>query len=97
VLVIGSPNSSNSNRLREVAAALGVPAHLIEDETALTAETIRNARRIGLTAGASAPEAPRTARARPVAGTGRCRKSPSCRAWRKTSAFTLPKTLTEAT
>ena len=96
VLVIGSPNSSNSNRLREVAAALGVPAHLIEDETALTAETIRNARRIGLTAGASAPEAlvqRVLARLREL-GAAEIAELPGVA---ENVRFTLPKTLTEAT
>ena len=56
VLVIGSANSSNSNRLVEVAHAAGVAAHLIEDESGIDPGWIDGAETIGLTAGASAPE-----------------------------------------
>jgi 4-hydroxy-3-methylbut-2-enyl diphosphate reductase len=56
VLVIGSRNSSNSNRLVETARAAGVTAHLIEDETAIDERWFATARSAGLTAGASAPE-----------------------------------------
>jgi 4-hydroxy-3-methylbut-2-enyl diphosphate reductase len=56
LLVIGSANSSNSNRLVEVARAGGVEAHLIEDETAIDPEWLEGARAVGLTSGASAPE-----------------------------------------
>ncbi len=56
VLVIGSQNSSNSQRLREVAIAQGVPAHLINDESAIDPEWLRTAEVVGVTAGASAPE-----------------------------------------
>jgi 4-hydroxy-3-methylbut-2-enyl diphosphate reductase len=55
VLVVGAPNSSNSNRLREIAAESGVPSYLIEDARALDASWIENARAVGITAGASAP------------------------------------------
>jgi len=55
VLVVGSPNSSNSNRLREVAERLGTPAYLIDDETELEQSWFENKSNIGLTAGASAP------------------------------------------
>lgn len=55
VLVVGSPNSSNSNRLREVAERLGTPAYLIDDETELQKSWFENKNNIGLTAGASAP------------------------------------------
>ncbi len=57
VLVVGARNSSNSNRLREVAEQHGVPARLIEDEREIEPQWLAGARRIGLTAGASAPEA----------------------------------------
>jgi 4-hydroxy-3-methylbut-2-enyl diphosphate reductase len=57
VLVVGARNSSNSNRLREVAESCGVPARLIEDETEIDAAWLAGARRVGVTAGASAPEA----------------------------------------
>ncbi|MGE0724608.1 MAG: 4-hydroxy-3-methylbut-2-enyl diphosphate reductase [Alphaproteobacteria bacterium] len=56
VLVIGAPNSSNSNRLREIAAESGVPAWLIEDASQLDPAWIADAGAIGVTAGASAPE-----------------------------------------
>jgi 4-hydroxy-3-methylbut-2-enyl diphosphate reductase len=56
ILVIGSQNSSNSRRLVEVAQRAGAPAALIEDGSALTPELLSGVRRIGVTAGASAPE-----------------------------------------
>ena len=56
VLVVGSPNSSNSNRLREVAERKGVPAYLIDDPAMIDPAWVVGAKRIGLTAGASAPE-----------------------------------------
>jgi 4-hydroxy-3-methylbut-2-en-1-yl diphosphate reductase len=56
VLVIGSPNSSNSNRLVEVARRAGAPAHLIDDEEGIELEWLEGVNTIGLTAGASAPE-----------------------------------------
>jgi 4-hydroxy-3-methylbut-2-enyl diphosphate reductase len=56
VLVVGSPSSSNSNRLREVAENLGVEALLIGSAEELDEERVRGRLRIGVTAGASAPE-----------------------------------------
>ena len=56
LLVIGSSNSSNSNRLVEVARAAGVRAHLIEDEADIDESWIENVETVGLTSGASAPE-----------------------------------------
>ncbi len=56
ILVVGSANSSNSNRLVEVAQRCGVPARLIEDENDLRPEWFEGIERVGLTAGASAPE-----------------------------------------
>jgi 4-hydroxy-3-methylbut-2-en-1-yl diphosphate reductase len=56
VIVVGSPNSSNSNRLREVATHRGVPAYMIDSADELRAEWIAGKQSIGLTAGASAPE-----------------------------------------
>jgi len=56
VLIVGSPNSSNSNRLREVAERLNVPAYLIDNETEIKKEWLAGKRSIGLSAGASAPE-----------------------------------------
>jgi 4-hydroxy-3-methylbut-2-enyl diphosphate reductase len=56
VLVIGSDNSSNSNRLAEVARELGTPAHLVDDETEVEPAWLAGAEIVGLTSGASAPE-----------------------------------------
>jgi len=56
VIVVGSPNSSNSNRLREVASNRGVASYLVDSADELRAEWIAGRRRIGVTAGASAPE-----------------------------------------
>ena len=56
VLVVGSVNSSNSNRLRELAEKQGVPAYLIDGADDIKDEWLSNATSIGLTAGASAPE-----------------------------------------
>ena len=56
VLVVGSPNSSNSNRLREVAELLKVPAYLVDNADAIDPTWITGRQRIGVTAGASAPE-----------------------------------------
>ena len=56
VLVVGSPNSSNSNRLRELAEREGIQAHLIDGATQIDPRWIVGRRHIGVTAGASAPE-----------------------------------------
>jgi 4-hydroxy-3-methylbut-2-enyl diphosphate reductase len=56
VLVVGAPNSSNSNRLREIAAEFGVPSYLIEDANALDPDWLRGVSAVGITAGASAPD-----------------------------------------
>jgi 4-hydroxy-3-methylbut-2-enyl diphosphate reductase len=56
VLVVGSPNSSNSNRLRELAEKQGVPAYLIDGAADIRPEWVEGRSRIGVTAGASAPE-----------------------------------------
>jgi len=56
VLVIGAHNSSNSNRLRERAAEEGIPAYLIEDASHLNLDWVKSKARVGITAGASAPE-----------------------------------------
>src|SRR6266571_5015068 len=56
VLVVGAPNSSNSNRLREIAAECGVPSYLIEDARALDPHWLKEASSVGITAGASAPD-----------------------------------------
>jgi 4-hydroxy-3-methylbut-2-enyl diphosphate reductase len=56
VLVVGSRNSSNSNRLREVAQLRGVPAYLVDDAEGIDPAWLEGKRRVGVTAGASAPE-----------------------------------------
>ncbi|AFT66458.1 MAG: 4-hydroxy-3-methylbut-2-enyl diphosphate reductase [Cycloclasticus pugetii] len=56
VLVVGSPNSSNSNRLREIAEKLGKPAYLIDGSEDIDKRWLEGVHSIGVTAGASAPE-----------------------------------------
>ena len=56
LLVVGSRNSSNSNRLREIGAELGKAAYLIDDADALRPEWFDGVQTVGVTAGASAPE-----------------------------------------
>jgi 4-hydroxy-3-methylbut-2-en-1-yl diphosphate reductase len=56
ILVVGAKNSSNSNRLREIGLEIGIPSYLIADSSELKPEWVKNARSVGLTAGASAPE-----------------------------------------
>ncbi len=56
VIVVGSPNSSNSNRLREVAQNQGVDAYMVDNASELKPEWLAGKSRVGVTAGASAPE-----------------------------------------
>ena len=56
VIVVGSPNSSNSNRLREVAENMGVEAYMVDNAADLRPEWVAGKARVGVTAGASAPE-----------------------------------------
>jgi 4-hydroxy-3-methylbut-2-enyl diphosphate reductase len=56
VIVVGSPTSSNSNRLREVARKLGTDSYMVDNADELQAEWFDGRQRVGLTAGASAPE-----------------------------------------
>jgi 4-hydroxy-3-methylbut-2-enyl diphosphate reductase len=56
VIVVGSPNSSNSNRLREVADKMGTPAYMVDNAAGIDPAWIAGKKRIGVTAGASAPE-----------------------------------------
>ena len=56
VIVVGSPNSSNSNRLREVAEKKGTPAYMVDNAGKIDPAWIAGKKRIGVTAGASAPE-----------------------------------------
>lgn len=56
VLVVGAQNSSNSNRLRELAQKVGATAYLIDDENNIQCDWLKHATSVGVTAGASAPE-----------------------------------------
>lgn len=56
VIIVGSPNSSNSNRLREVAANQGIEAYMVDNASYLKAEWLVGKKKIGVSAGASAPE-----------------------------------------
>jgi 4-hydroxy-3-methylbut-2-enyl diphosphate reductase len=56
MLVVGSPNSSNSTRLREIAEKHGIPAYLLDDPADIDPQWLEGKERIGVTAGASAPE-----------------------------------------
>jgi len=56
LLVVGAQNSSNSNRLRELAEKIGAKAYLVADENCIQEEWLATAKNIGVTAGASAPE-----------------------------------------
>ncbi len=57
MLVVGSPNSSNSNRLRELGENRGIPAYLIEEACQIQPAWLTGKQSVGVTAGASAPEA----------------------------------------
>jgi 4-hydroxy-3-methylbut-2-enyl diphosphate reductase len=56
VLVVGAPESSNSNRLVEIAHKAGIPAHLVQGAADVRAEWLAGVETVGVTAGASAPE-----------------------------------------
>jgi len=56
ILVVGSPNSSNSNRLRELGERMGAQAHLIDNADEIQAQWFSEGAKVGITAGASAPE-----------------------------------------
>ena len=56
LLVIGSPNSSNSNRLRELGEHCGVPSYLIDSTADIDSSWLRDIKAVGISAGASAPE-----------------------------------------
>ncbi len=56
VIVVGSPNSSNSNRLRELAEVIGVPSYMVDEASQLDKKWFDNVNAVGVTAGASAPE-----------------------------------------
>jgi 4-hydroxy-3-methylbut-2-enyl diphosphate reductase len=56
VIIVGSPNSSNSNRLREVAKNQGIDAYMVDNASYLKPEWLANKKKVGVSAGASAPE-----------------------------------------
>ncbi len=56
LIVVGSRNSSNSNRLREIGAEMGIPSHMVDDGSDIDPSWLEGVRTIGITAGASAPE-----------------------------------------
>ena len=56
ILIVGSKNSSNSNRLCEIGEAIEVPSYLVENKEALNLDWFKNAKSVGISAGASAPE-----------------------------------------
>ena len=56
VIIVGSPSSSNSNRLREVASNINIPAYLVDNASELQSEWLRGKLHVGISAGASAPE-----------------------------------------
>ena len=56
MLVVGSPNSSNSNRLRELAERMGTPAFLVDEAAQIDKQWLEGKTAVGVTAGASAPE-----------------------------------------
>ena len=56
ILVVGAKNSSNSNRLREIGSESGIPSYLIADGSELDPNWVKDARVVGITAGASAPD-----------------------------------------
>ncbi|MDH4301867.1 MAG: 4-hydroxy-3-methylbut-2-enyl diphosphate reductase, partial [Nitrospira sp.] len=56
ILVIGSPNSSNSNRLRELGEQCGIPSYLIDSAADINPAWLKGAKAVGIAAGASAPE-----------------------------------------
>ena len=92
VIVVGSPNSSNSNRLREVAEHIGAQAYMVDSAEDLRPEWLAGKRRIGVTAGASAPEV----LVEEVVARLRALGAESVRALdgiRETVAFTLPREL----
>ncbi len=92
LFVVGSPNSSNSNRLKEVAERLGTPAYLIDDESHIQKEWLANKNKVGLTAGASAPEILVQNVINKLAGWG-IKVSQELKTTEETIEFSLPKAL----
>ena len=92
-VVVGSSNSSNSNRLRDVASKLSVPAYLVDSADELDPQWFEGARTVGVTAGASAPEALVQSILARLAEWGGCRIEEAA-GRRENVTFSLPKGLT---
>jgi 4-hydroxy-3-methylbut-2-enyl diphosphate reductase len=96
VIVVGSPNSSNSNRLREVAEQQGVPAYMVDNAGELQPEWVAGKSCVGITAGASAPEVLVQAVVERLRGLGATDVS-SLDGIAERVTFPLPKGLSQAT
>ena len=92
VIVVGSPNSSNSNRLREVAEHIGAEAYMVDSAADLKPEWIAGKRRVGISAGASAPEVLVQELVERLKALGATSVRP-LEGIRETVAFTLPREL----
>ncbi len=95
-IVVGSPNSSNSNRLREVASKLGTPAYLVDNATELRQQWFTSAGKVGVTAGASAPAVLVEDVVRQIESWGG-RRIGEARGKSEDVVFSLPKSLLRAT
>jgi 4-hydroxy-3-methylbut-2-enyl diphosphate reductase len=92
VIVVGSPNSSNSNRLREVAEHMGSQAYMVDSAEELRPEWIAGKKRVGITAGASAPEVLVNALVERLKALG-ARKVQALEGITESVVFTLPREL----
>jgi 4-hydroxy-3-methylbut-2-enyl diphosphate reductase len=95
VIVVGSPNSSNSNRLREVAEHMGAQAYMVDSADELRPEWIAGKKRVGITAGASAPEVLVNELIERLMALG-ARKVQSLEGITESVVFTLPRELAQA-
>ncbi len=95
-IVVGSPNSSNSNRLREVAAKLGKPSYLVDNASELRQEWFEAVGTVGITAGASAPAILIEEVARQLEAWGG-RRVVGTQGKSESVVFSLPKSLLRAT
>src|SRR5262245_29481852 len=95
VIVVGSPNSSNSNRLREVAEHMGAQAYMVDSADELRPEWIAGKKRVGITAGASAPEVLVNALIERLKALG-ARKVQPLEGINESVVFTLPRELARA-
>lgn len=95
IIVVGSPNSSNSNRLREMAEKNGVEAHMVDDASQIQLDWLKDHQCIGITAGASAPEVLVTEIVNLLAQHGYTDVS-ELEGIKETVSFVLPKNLRDA-